>query len=160
MKKFFVFVLAASAFAACIKSSNPPVTSDCVSVAPSVEESTIKAFTNADTISYTKDTSYIYYHIVDSGSGQVAPTTIFFTYKVTLLNGTLIDQRTTPVSAAVTNLIKGFQYMSRFYKKGAHIILIIPSALGYGCEGAVSNGTYIIPPNSILYYNFTVTDVQ
>ena len=160
MKKLFVFVLAASAFAACIKSSTPPVTNNCVSVAPSVEETSIKAFTNADTLDYTKDTSYIYYSIIDSGSGPVAPTTIFFTYKVALLNGTMIDQRTTPVNAAVSNLIKAFQYMSRFYKKGAHIVLVIPSSLAYGCEGAVSNGTYIIPPNSVLYYNITITDVQ
>jgi len=160
MKKIFVFVLAAAGFAACIKSNTPPVTTDCVSVAPSVEETSIKAFANADTLDYTKDTSYIYYSIIDSGSGPVAPTTIFFTYKVTLLSGTLIDQRTTPTSAAVSNLIKGFQYMKRFYKKGARISLIIPSALAYGCEGAVSNGTYIIPPNSVVYYNFTITDVQ
>ncbi|HVX49443.1 MAG TPA: FKBP-type peptidyl-prolyl cis-trans isomerase [Chitinophagaceae bacterium] len=165
MKKALVFtvfaVFTAIIFAACLKNvTNTVATGDCTPVAPSSEEAAIKAFCNKDTATYTKDTSYIYYHIVDSGSGPVAATTIFFKYKATLLDGTLLSQSTQPTSYPIVNLIKGFQDMARFYKKGARLFLVIPSALAYSCEGAVSNGTYVIPPNSILYYDIEITDVQ
>lgn len=160
MKKFLVFVLAATAFAACIKSNTPPTTSDCVPVAVSVEEPTIKSFTNADSVTYTRDTSGVYYHIVDSGTGAAAPTTIFFTYKLRLLNGTLVDSSVGIASGVVSNLIAGFKNIRGNFKKGARILSVIPSALSYGCQNVVNNGVVIIPANSIVRFDFTITDVQ
>jgi len=162
MKKVLVLTFfAAVLLTACLKTTNTtPTVTDCVPVSPATEEPTIKTFTGADSIAFTKDTSYIYYHISDSGTGAVANTTIFFTYTASLLNGTVLSTATTPVTSAVVNLIQGFQDMKRFYKKGAHIILVIPSSLAYGCQGVVQNNVYVIPPNSVVYYDFTITDVQ
>ncbi|HWB25337.1 MAG TPA: FKBP-type peptidyl-prolyl cis-trans isomerase [Chitinophagaceae bacterium] len=163
MKKVLVITIIVSALlAACLKNvTNTPITTDCIPVAPAAEEATIKSFCGADTITYTKDTSYIYYHIVDSGTGALAATTIFFTYKAVLLNGTVISQSNEPNSSPIVNLIKGFQDMARFYKKGARIIMVIPSSLAYSCQGVVStSGSYTIQPNTILYYDVSITDVQ
>ncbi len=162
MRKVFVVVIVAAALlVACLKSvTNTPTNLDCTPVPPGTEDATIKSFCGADTIKYTKDTSYIYYHIVDSGTGSVAATTIFFTYTAKLLNGTVVSQSTTPIGSPIVNLILGFGDLARFYKKGARIIMVIPSSLAYGCEGVVQNSTYVIQPNSILYYDVTITDVQ
>jgi len=160
MKKFLVFALAATAFAACIKSNTPPTTNDCVPVAASVEDSTIKAFTTHDTVTYTKDPSYVYYHIVDSGTGSPAPTTVFFKYKLRLLNGTLVDTSVGTVSSPVTALIGGVQAIRGTFKKGARVLAVIPSSLAYGCQSGVKNGVVIIPANSILRFDLVITDVQ
>lgn len=162
MKRTLVIALLSTVvFAACIKSNtNIPTTPDCVNVSATSDEATVKAYTNADTVEYTRDTSLIYYHVFDSGVGNVANSTIFFTYKASLVNGTLVSQSSTVLSSPIVNLITGFQYMKRLYKKGAHIKMVLPSILAYGCQGVLNGSAYIIPPNAVLIYDFNITDVQ
>jgi len=164
MKKVLAIAAAASAlFFSCLKttSSTPVVT--CTPVAPALEAPIIKSFLGADSGTYVKDTSYIFYNIKDSGTGASASSSsvIFFTYSAALLDGTLVSQSTVPVQQAVVNLITGFQDMARFFKKGTHIIMIIPSSLAYSCAGVTNqSGQVVIPSNSIVYYDVKITDIQ
>lgn len=162
MKKVLVFTLVVGAvLAGCLKGNNTsPIVTDCTPVSDTAEEPTIKAFADKDTIAYTRDTSFVYYHIVDSGTGNPAPTTMFARYNAKLLSGTELSTAPTPQSLTIVNLIQGVQDLRRFYKKGARIIMIIPSSLAYGCQGSIQNNTYVIPPNSIVYFDFTIQDVQ
>src|SRR5690349_9897590 len=107
MKKVLVIAVAASAFlVSCLKNNvTTPPTNNCTNVTPAAEQATIQAFTNADSIDYTRDTSNVYFHVVDSGSGPVVYSTIFFKYKATLLNGTVISQSSQITSSPVVNLI-------------------------------------------------------
>jgi FKBP-type peptidyl-prolyl cis-trans isomerase len=51
--------------------------------------------------------------------------------------------------------------MARNFKKGTHIIMILPSFLAYGCSGATNQaGQVVIPSNSIVYYDVKITDIQ
>ena len=162
MKKVLaIAVVASSLLFSCFKNLNgTTVTSTCTPISDSAQENSIKAFCIADTVDfdkYVKDTNYVYYHLSDTGTGAAASSSsvIFFTYKATLLNKTLIDQSATPVQSAMVNLIPGFQLMSPFLKKGTHIQMVIPSSLAYGCEGSGQ-----IPSNAPLFYDVTITDVE
>ncbi len=164
MKKVLAIAVAASAlFFACLKTTNTPPVATCTPVAPALEAATIKSFLGNDSTTYTKDTSYIFYKIKDSGTGASATgsSIIFFTYSAALLDGTLVSQSNVPVQQAVVNLITGFQDMARFFKKGSHIIMVIPSQLAYSCAGVTNqNGQVVIPSNAIVYYDVKITDIQ
>ena len=96
--------------------------------------------------------------ITNPGSGPT-PTSgsnVFIKYTGKLLNGTVFDsQTTTPVSYGLSGMIQGFQIGLPLIQKGGSIKLIVPSSLGYGCAGFGS-----VPPNSILYFEVELTDVQ
>jgi FKBP-type peptidyl-prolyl cis-trans isomerase FkpA len=122
------------------------------------ERAAIQAYAASNGITATAHSSGIYYQIVSPGGGP-APTIsskIFVTYTGKLLDGTQFDAGTTPAGGWVlSGLIAGWQTGLPLIQKGGVIKLIIPSSLGYGCQGA---GT--IPGNSILFFDITLNDVQ
>jgi FKBP-type peptidyl-prolyl cis-trans isomerase FkpA len=56
---------------------------------------------------------------------------------------------------ALNTVIEGWQIGMPLIKKGGRIKLIIPSSYGYGC---IEKGN--IPPNSVLYYDVYLANVQ
>lgn len=164
MKKVLAIAASASVlFFSCLKTTGTGTITTCTPVPPAQEQPTIKSFIGGDSSHFIKDTSYIYYNIKDTGTGTSASSSsiIFFTYSAALLNGTLVSESTVPVQQAVVNLITGFQDMARFFKKGTHIIMILPSSLAYGCAGVTNQtGQVVIPGNSIVYYDVKITDIQ
>ena len=129
----------------------------CMAVKPETEEPQILAFIAADSIHAARHSSGIYYEIINPGAGtspsQKSNVTVTYTGK--LLNGTIIDQKTTPYAADLAGVIEGWQIGIPLIKKGGRIKLIIPSAYGYGC-----NGSGAIPPNSVLYYDVSLVSIQ
>jgi FKBP-type peptidyl-prolyl cis-trans isomerase FkpA len=73
-----------------------------------------------------------------------------------LLDGRVFDQQAdaTKTGWVLGSLIAGWQIGLPLIQKGGEIKLIIPSSLGYGCD----NGA--LPPNSILYFDIHLVDVQ
>ena len=126
-------------------------------------------FAESQNLTVQKDPSGIYYQIIEPGSGPSADLTskIFITYKGQLLDGTTFDQQTDPTktgwllgpSSQSPGLIAGWQIGIPLIKKGGHIKMIIPSSLGYGCMGSPGI-RQAIPPNEILYFDVTLTDIQ
>lgn len=126
-----------------------------------IDDAKIQAYMSANNIKATKDPSGIYYQVIKDGAGTkpTATSTVQVTYNGKLLNGTVFDQ------ATVTNLllsgtIKGWQIGLPYVKSGTldsqnrpisntagRILLIVPSALGYGTV-AQDN----IPANSVLVF--------
>ncbi|MGN6618027.1 MAG: FKBP-type peptidyl-prolyl cis-trans isomerase [Ilyomonas sp.] len=157
LKGLFVAITAITALvsvSSCLKSHSP-----CQPLKPSSEESQIVAYATANNINATKDSSGLYYQIIDSGTG-VKPTItskVFISYTGKFLNGTGFDQQSDPSKTGWTlsRLIQGWQIGLPLIRKGGHIKLIIPSALAYGCVGQGS-----IPPNEILFFDINLTDVQ
>ena len=131
----------------------------CVPLTPQSEEAQIVAYASANGITATKHSSGLYYQIITPGSGA-APSLnskVFITYTGKLLNGTQFDQATNPSTTgwALGSLIEGWQIGLPLIKKGGKIKLIIPSSLAYGCNGAGP-----IAPNSVLYFDIDLFDVQ
>jgi len=129
----------------------------CMPVSPQAEEAQIKEYTTANGIDATKHSSGIYYNIVDSGSG-IKPTvssTVYVTYLGKFLDGRGFDSSKTTIGFPLQKVIEGWQIGIPLIKKGGKIRLIIPSSYAYGC-----NGRDGIPPNSVLYFDIELVDVQ
>jgi FKBP-type peptidyl-prolyl cis-trans isomerase len=131
----------------------------CTQQDPSTEKTVIIDYCNANAITYTEHPSGIFYQIISPGTGIQVTTSsrVFMYYTGKYLNGTTFDQLSDPTRSGWTlsSLIEGWKIGIPLIKKGGRIKLIIPSALAYGCTGYAS-----IPPNTPLYFDVTLTDVQ
>ncbi len=155
MKKICValpFLLAIFAGDGCIKDAA------CKDKTVQSEQATIINYAATNGISATAHSSGLYYQVTLPGSGP-SPTSgskVFIKYTGKLLNGTVFDTQTTnPVSYGLNGMIQGFQIGLPLIQKGGKIKLIVPSSLGYGC-----NGFGNVPGNSVLFFDVELTDVQ
>ncbi len=155
MKKIFIaltFLMSIFAGDSCVKDAV------CSDVTVQSEQAEIVNYAAANGISATAHSSGLYYQVTNPGSGP-SPTSgskVFIKYTGKLLNGTIFETQTAaPVSYGLNGMILGFQYGLPLIQKGGTIKLIVPSSLGYGC-----NGFGAVPGNSILYFEVELTDVQ
>lgn len=156
MKTFFLVFLSSIllifAGLGCIKDTA------CKNKTTESEQGAILAYASANTITATAHSSGLYYQIINQGSGATPTLSskIYVSYTGKLTNGTTFDSGTTPAGGwALGGLIPGWQLGIPLIQKGGQIKLIIPSSLGYGCQGYGS-----IPGNAILYFDITLNDVQ
>ncbi|NOT50185.1 MAG: peptidylprolyl isomerase [Chitinophagaceae bacterium] len=121
------------------------------------EQATIVNYAATQGISATAHSSGVYYQIMNPGSGPTPNngSRVFVKYTGKLLNGTVFDQQTTPVSYGLGGLILGWQVGLPLIQKGGIIKLIVPSSMAYGCRGFGTVGG-----NEILYFEIELTDVQ
>lgn len=129
----------------------------CQAMAPETEEPRMKAFADSQHITYTRLPSSLYYQVIDSGYGKTPDmqSSVSVLFTGALLDGSVFDQATTPVTVKMTSLIDGWKQGLPLLKKGGRIKLIVPSYLGYGCSPQKG-----IPANSVLYFDIKLTDVQ
>jgi FKBP-type peptidyl-prolyl cis-trans isomerase FkpA len=159
MKSFFLFLLGGGVLlvsqTGCLKSSS---SQSCTPASVSSEEPAIIAYASANGINTTRHSSGLYYEIISPGNGASPSSTskVFVTYTGQLLDGRVFDQQAdaTKTGWVLGSLIAGWQIGLPLIQKGGEIKLIIPSSLGYGCD----NGA--LPPNSILYFDIHLVDVQ
>jgi FKBP-type peptidyl-prolyl cis-trans isomerase FkpA len=154
MKKIGTLLLATLIFISCSKKND----SACMPVSPADEASAMASFCTSNSINYTVDSNGIYYQIIDLGSGTTPNdnSTITVTYTAKTLDGNVIeDKSTTPVTSPLYNFIEGWRLAIPYIQKGGHIKMVIPSSLAYGCTGSD-----IIAPNSPLYYDVVLTNVE
>lgn len=147
-----LFAVTLVTFSGCLKDNS------CDPKSVESEEAAIQAYAAANSINAVKHSSGLYYQIINPGSGPV-PTVnsvVSARYVGKLTDGTIFDSQTVnPVSFPLGNTILGWQLGIPLVQKGGTIKLIIPSALAYGCTGQGP-----IPPNSILFFEVNVVDVQ
>jgi FKBP-type peptidyl-prolyl cis-trans isomerase FkpA len=119
----------------------------------------MNAYCSGNGITPTTHSSGLFYQILDPGTGATASATskIFITYVGKLTDGTTFDQQSDPSKTGwpLNQLIEGWRVGIPLIKKGGHILLVVPSSMGYGC-----NGYGAIPGNAILYFDITLVDVQ
>jgi FKBP-type peptidyl-prolyl cis-trans isomerase FkpA len=147
-------------FISCNKSPAVAGYSACTDVPVASDSNALLAFAKSDTITPVKDTSGLYYQIINQGTG-ISPSdtsTVFVTYTGKLMNGTIFDSTTNAASTGylVAQLITGWQIGLSKIQTGGRIKLLIPSALAYGCQGS---GT-IVPPNSPIYFDITLVSFK
>lgn len=160
MKNIYFVLAIAALLVSCIKSNT-----GCEPLKPSAEEAQIVAYATANGINAIKDSSGIYYEIVEPGAGASPQlnSKIFVTYIGKRLDGTIFDKQEDASKTGwqlgqngnSTGLIEGWQIMLPLIHKGGHIKMIIPSSYAYGCTGYDN-----IPPNEILFFDVTLFDVQ
>jgi FKBP-type peptidyl-prolyl cis-trans isomerase FkpA len=158
MKTFFLVLLGGALFfsqTGCIKSKS---SQSCTPATVSSEEPAIVAYAAANGINATKHNSGLYYEIISPGNGATPSVNskVYVTYVGKLLDGRTFDQQTNADQTGWTlgQLIAGWQIGLPLIQKGGEIKLIVPSALAYGC------GNNALPPNSILYFDVHLVDVQ
>lgn len=154
MKKVLLasFVALALLSAGCLKDNT------CNSKSIASEDAAMQSFASANSITATRHSTGMYYQIVTQGSGPAPTSTSLLSVKYTgkLTNGTVFDQQTgAPVSLRLDQVIPGWKVGLPLIQKGGVIKLIIPSSMGYGCATVGP-----IPPNSILYFEIELVDVQ
>jgi FKBP-type peptidyl-prolyl cis-trans isomerase FkpA len=143
-------------FISCSKSPAVAGYSSCTNLPVDSDSSALLAFAKSDSITPFRDTSGLYYQIINQGSGMSPSdtSTIFVTYTGKLMNGDIFDSTSNAAGTGfvLENLIFGWQIGLSKIQTGGHIKLLIPSALAYGCMGS---GT-VIPPNSPVYFDITL----
>ncbi|OOF44083.1 FKBP-type peptidyl-prolyl cis-trans isomerase [Rodentibacter trehalosifermentans] len=105
--------------------------------------------------------SGLLYRIVEAGKGEVIkPTdTVKVHYTGKLPNGEVFDSsvgRGQPAEFRLDQVVKGWTEGLQLVKKGGKIELVLPPELAYGKQGAGTS----IPPNSTLYFDVEVLDVN
>lgn len=102
--------------------------------------------------------SGLYYQVIEQGTGdnigygRSYPTL----YHGTLVDGTVFDSaynRGQPFNLNLSGVIQGWQEGLPYIKPGGKLLLLIPSALGYGANGQGS-----IPPNAPLVFILEVVE--
>jgi FKBP-type peptidyl-prolyl cis-trans isomerase FkpA len=161
MKKLFLFVLsviAISGYFACSKSA--PQTPSCTATPPAGDSAALIKFAG-DSIPLTKDSSGLYYNIIDSGSATVIPQS--FNRLIVTYVARIIPQNTTFDSAVNSNLnntvlgdlIYGWQVGLPKIGVGGHIQLFIPSAYAWGCTGYGP-----VPANAPVFFDIQLIAVN
>ncbi len=154
MKYLFIFVT----LTFCVYANQSCIKDGCKDIEPVNEQALILAYAGSNGINATAHSSGMYYEIINAGSGTQpnAASTVTVKYTGKLTNNVIFDQQTaTAVVIPLQDVINGWKIGVPLIRKGGLIKLILPSALGYGCTGL---GT--VPPNSILYFEIELIDVQ
>ncbi|MBS7565867.1 FKBP-type peptidyl-prolyl cis-trans isomerase [Mucilaginibacter sp. Bleaf8] len=123
------------------------------------DDAKIQAYLKANNITAVKDTSGLYYQVLIPGTGANATSssTVNVNYTGTLLDGTQFDTGNFSTSlSASANVIKGWKIGLTHINKGGRILLIMPSALGYG---DLSPGDKI-PANSVLVFKIDMLSIN
>lgn len=112
------------------------------------DDAAIQNYIRANNITATKDPSGMYYAVITAGTGDYPNANSKVTVNSTgkLLNGTVFDTEA-GLEVSLSGVIQGWQIGLRHINTGGRILLMIPSALGYG--NAATAG---VPKNSVLIF--------
>jgi FKBP-type peptidyl-prolyl cis-trans isomerase FkpA len=158
MKKcFFVFVVAGIiVFFGCNK--NLPDTPACTPLPLSADSAALLNYAHDSSIKVTLD-SGMYYQILDSGNGNrpIYSSNITVSYVGRLMSGAIFDSASNSNlnGARLSGLLTGWQIVLPKIGVGGHIIMLIPSAYGYGCTGYGP-----VPGDAPLYFDVRLLQVN
>ena len=117
----------------------------------------IKAYEKKHNLHFYRSESGLYYKIIKQGKGDFIKYSdkVSFSYTGKLLNGFIFDRQIKPVTFNVDRLILGWKQVMLELKPGAKVKMIIPPSLAYG-----NHDLDDIPPNSILYFEMEIQNVE
>ena len=132
----------------------------CTPLSVQQDEATILNYGTTNGLNLQKHSSGLYYFIESMGSGETPGLSSYvsITYTGKLLNNSVFDQQmdASKTNWKLSNLIEGWQIGLPLIKKGGSIVLVVPSALAYGCQSVGG----VIPSNSVLVFNISLVDVN
>jgi FKBP-type peptidyl-prolyl cis-trans isomerase FkpA len=152
MNKYFLLLLPLIiALSSCTKKDPTAVTA---AQQAATDNSLIQAYIKANNITATEDPSGLYYSVITPGTGAypTASSTVTVNYTGKLLNGSVFAP-TSALTASLSGLILGWQIGIPHINDGGTILLLIPSALGYGTSSPGAG----VPANSVLVFTISLT---
>jgi FKBP-type peptidyl-prolyl cis-trans isomerase FkpA len=158
MKKLFLIfvVVGIVVFFGCNKGL-PDVTA-CTLLPPSADSAALLKYAHDSSIQVTAD-SGMYYKIIDSGNSTrpIYSSNLVVNYVGRLMSGAIFDSASNSNlnGARLSGLIVGWQIGLPKIGVGGHIIMLIPSAYGYGCTGYLP-----VPGNAPLYFDVRLLQVN
>lgn len=137
-----------------------PAAEEANSPDPSTQDQLIQDFIKKNNLNAQKTASGLYYVIDKKGNGKhaTAADQVKVHYKGTLLDGTKFDSsydRNEPITFPLSGVIRGWTEGIPLFEEGGKGKLIIPSALGYGQNGAGG----VIQPNEILVFDVELLQI-
>jgi FKBP-type peptidyl-prolyl cis-trans isomerase FkpA len=141
-------------------------TGTCENALVASERAQLVAYATKNGITYTEHSSGMLYQITNPGAGLQPNlnSRVFIGYKGRRMDETVFDSANIAPPYAnfiLADLIQGWKVGIPLIRKGGSIKLIIPSSMAYGCNGSKRfDGTYSINPNSPLYFEISLLDVQ
>jgi len=137
-----------------------PAAEEVNSPDPSTQDQLIQDFIKKNNLNAQKTASGLYYVIDKKGNGKhaTAADQVKVHYKGTLLDGTKFDSsydRNEPITFPLSGVIRGWTEGIPLFEEGGKGKLIIPSALGYGPNGAGG----VIQPNEILVFDVELLQI-
>lgn len=137
-----------------------PAAEEANSPDPSTQDQLIQDFIKKNNLNAQKTASGLYYVIDKKGNGKhaTAADQVKVHYKGTLLDGTKFDSsydRNEPITFPLSGVIRGWTEGIPLFEEGGKGKLIIPSALGYGPNGAGG----VIQPNEILVFDVELLQI-
>ncbi len=141
---------------ACTKNSDDDANSVTPAQQAVIDDNAIQAYIKANNITATKDESGVYYSVITPGTGAypTATSTVNVNYKGQLINGSQFDSGN--FSTVVNgNVIAGWKVGLTKINKRGRLLLLIPSALGYGRYGSGP-----IPPNAVLVFTIDMISIN
>lgn len=155
LKKIIFGFLVILSITACNKDSKCDY-DECAVKAPNSEIQSVQNYLASQGITNAVQHCSGAFYVVDvlgTGSHPNACSHVNVTYKGTLTNGTVFDQRTTDFG--LDGVIRGWTNTIPQLREGGKMHIYIPPTLGYGNQ---PNGT--IPANSILIFEVTLNSVD
>jgi len=145
MKYYFLLILSVL-FISCSEDSEP--------ISYQTEEDIIQ-YLDGNDINAIRSESGLYYKVGSEGNGKKPSedAKVTFTYKVTLIDGTLVENSEPEgYTLLLHNLLPGLSEGLKYFDEGSEGTLIIPPALGYGFidRNGVKAGSVIIFEIKIL----------
>ena len=141
----------------CGKTTAGYISSYCAGPSAVSDSTALLAFAAKYGITPAADTSWLYYQIINPGTGAVpgGKSKIYVRYAGRFMDGTYFDSTATGRRFELDSLLQGWQYGLPKIKTGGQIKLLIPSALAYGCAGASG-----IPANAPIYFNIYLDSLK
>jgi FKBP-type peptidyl-prolyl cis-trans isomerase FkpA len=164
MNRLFTALFVVVFLVSCTKEKKDVCNYDpCLRAAPVAEVSQVESYlASASITTATKHCSGLYYIIDVSGSGSATPTicsTVSVKYKGQLIDGTVFDQATSPVSFLLDGLIESWKKAIPLMT-GGKIRVYCPPSLAYGSQEIRNGaGVVVIPANSILIFEIELNGV-
>jgi len=165
IRKLFGLIIVILSFIqlSCIKANQGCIYNPCQYVAPASEIQAVSSYLSSHGLTATQHCSGMFYSITNPGSAKSPDgcSLVRLTYSGRLTTGAVFDSQGNPVSIDLNRVILGWRSGLPLIKEGGFITLYIPPSLGYGSQEVKdASGNVVIPANSMLIFEISLTSVQ